>query len=123
MFGRPAAPSCGRRCEIIQYRVVPCVTDHVQVRVFLRDTDEVLFRIPAVAEDDDVPLAVECRHHLPDHGSGKVKLRGALFPHVVSKGYSNVRDLLPLPDGYTEHEADKAVAVEVIGAVVCGMVE
>lgn len=89
----------------------------------INNTDEVLFCIPAVAENDDILLAVECRHHLSDHGNGKVKLRGVFFPHEISQGDGSVRALLPFLDGDAEHEADKVVVVKVIGAVVCGMIE
>jgi len=88
----------------------------------INDTDEILFCIPAVAENDDILLAVECRHHLFDHGNGKVKLRGIFFPHTISQRDGCVRALLPFLDGDAEHDADKAVAIKVIGAVVCGMI-
>lgn len=123
MLGRPAKPSYGCKRKVIPYRVRPCVTDDIQVRVFLHGTDEDVFCIPAVAKEENIPLATECRHHLSDHGSGKVKLCGTLFPHAVSQWDSNIRNLVPLSDGDTEHEADKAVAVPVIRVVVGGMVE
>ena len=54
--------------------------------------------------------------------SGLVQWRFFL-PHTITKGTGKIRYLIPIPDGYAEHDTYKAVSIQVIGTVVCGMVK
>ena len=68
MFGwtSPATGTC--RCKIIHDRINPCITDQIQVWIFINDGYQVLFCIPAVTKDDDMILVVKFWHNLSDHG-------------------------------------------------------
>ena len=68
MFSRTSPPTGTCRCKIIHDRINPCVTDQIQVWIFVNDGHQVLFRIPAVTKNDDVFFAAKFRHDLPDHG-------------------------------------------------------
>ena len=52
--------------------------------------------------------------------SGLVQWRFFL-PHTITKGNGKIRYLIPIPDGYAEHDTYKAVSIQVVGIVVCGM--
>lgn len=49
--------------SMIRYGVRPCNTDQVRGFKFIHDGEQILFYIPAVAEDNDIFLFSEFRHH------------------------------------------------------------
>ena len=86
MFWRSALSAGRGRRKVIDDRVRPCIADQVKVFIVVYYGHQVLFYVPAVTKDDDIFLIPEFRHHLPDHGSGKLQF-GAFFflPHAVAK--------------------------------------
>ena len=71
MFSRMSPVSSARRLKIIHDRVSPCITNQIQVWIFINDRYQVLFCIPAVAKNNDMFFAVKFWHNLPDHGCGQ----------------------------------------------------
>ena len=37
--------------------------------------------------------------------------------------YGKIRNFIPIPDRYAEHDTHKAVSIQIVGTVVCGMVK
>ena len=123
MFGRPALFACRLRCKVINNRVIPSIADNIQVGILIHDTHQVFFGIPAVAQDDNISLCRKLRHNLPYHGCRQFQLGYFLFPHTVSQGNCQIDNPLFPPYQNTKHKADKTMPVEVIGTIMCGMVE
>ena len=124
MFWRPALPARRGRREVIDDRVRPRIADQVKVFIVVYYGHQVLFYIPAVTKDDDIFLIPEFRHYLPDHGSGKLQFGSLIFaPHAVSKRDGKVRYPVFIPYRDAEHNTDKTMPIQIIGAIMCRMVE
>ena len=124
MFWRSALSAGRGRRKVIDDRVRPCIADQVKVFIVVYYGHQVLFYIPAVTKDDDIFLIPEFRHHLPDHGSGKLQF-GAFFfpPHAVARRDGEVGYPVFIPYRDAEHNTDKTVPIQIIGAIMCSMVE
>ena len=58
MFGR-SAPVTGRsRCKVINDRVRSCISNQIEVFIFVNDRNQILLRIPAVTKDDRYYLSI-----------------------------------------------------------------
>ena len=123
MFSRTSPTTSLCRCKIIHDRINPCIANQIQIRIFINDGYQVLFCIPAVTKDDDMIFAVKFRHNLPDHGGCQFQFRLFFLPHTITKRNGKIRYFIPIPDRYTEHDTHKAVSIQIIRTVVCGMVK
>ena len=45
------------------------------------------------------------------------------LPHTIAKRNGKIRYFIPIPDRYAEHDTHKAVSIQIVGTVVCGMVK
>ncbi len=83
MFSRtpPAAGMC--RSKVIHNRINPCITNKIQVRIFIDNTDQILFRIPAVTKNNDMFPALKFRHDFTDHGGSKFQFGFFFLPHTA----------------------------------------
>ena len=123
MFCRPTPPACWLWGKVIEDGVMSGIADDIQIRVLFRDTCQIFFRVPTVTEENHVFLRGKPRHGLPYHGGRKFQLGCFPRPHTVSQRDSQINNALFFPYRYTEHEADKAMPIEVIGAIMRCMVE
>ena len=123
MFSRtpPAAGMC--RSKVIHNRINPCITNKIQVRIFIDNTDQILFRIPAVTENNDMFPALKFRHDFTDHGGSKFQFGFFFLPHTVSKRNGKIRDLILIPHRYAKHDTYKTVSIHIVRTIVCGMVK
>ena len=120
--GTPPAAGAFRR-KVIHNGIDPRIADQVQVRIFIDNAYQVLFCIPAVTEDGHMFFPLELGHDLSDHGSSQFQLGFLFLPHAVTQGYGEIRYFLLAPNRDTKQDAYKTVAVQVVGAIMCGMVE
>lgn len=123
MFGRtsPATGTC--RCKIIHDRVTPCISNQIQIRIFINYGYQILFCIPTVTKDDDMILAVKFRHNLANHRSSKFQFGLLILPHTIAQRNRKIRYFIALPHRYTEHDTHKAVSIQIVGTVVCSMIK
>ena len=68
-------------------------------------------------------FAVKFRHNLPDHGGCQFQFRFFFLPHTITKRNGKIIYFIPIPDRYAEHDTHKAVSIQIVGTVVCGMVK
>ena len=105
------------RCKIIYDRINPRITDQIQIGIFINDGYQILFGIPAVAENDNMFLAVKFGHNLPDHGGCQFQFGLFFLPHTIAKRNGKIRCFIPVPDGHAEHDTHKAVSIQIVGTV------
>lgn len=123
MICRPA-PFVGRRRSGVVYdRNQSCAANQVNIRVLIHYGNKVLLYILDVAQDDIAYFLAEFRHHPVHHGCCKFLLGFLFLPHAVSNRDGKVRNFLSVLDRDIEHDADKAVAVQIIGTVIRRMVK
>ncbi len=123
MLCRPAFfPGFGRY-RVVYDRVQSCISNQSEVRVFIHYGYRVLSDIPAVAQNDDILLPGESRHYLSHYECRRLQFGFLFLPQTVSRWDSKASNFLPVPDRYTEHDAGKAVPVQIIEVVVGGMVK
>ena len=84
VFCRSSFSACRCRCQIINDRVWPCITDQVKIRVFVNNRNKTLFHIPAVTKDDNIFLLWKFRHNLADHRCGKLQFWFFFLPHPIT---------------------------------------
>ena len=109
--------------KIIHDRSTPCIANQIRIRIFINDGYQVVFCISAVTRDDDMIFAVKFRHNLPDYGGCQFQFRLFFLPHTIAKRNGKMRYFIPIPDRYAEHDSHKAVSIQIVGTVVCGMVK
>ena len=51
------------------------------------------------------------------------KETGIKIRRMIGSGNGKIRYLIPIPNGHAEHDTHKAVTIQIVGAVVCGMVK
>ncbi len=84
MFGRTSPATGAFRCKIIHDRINPCITDQIQIWIFLNNGHQILFCIPAITKNDDMFLATKFRHNLPDHGGCQFQFGFFFLPHTIA---------------------------------------
>ena len=67
--------------------------------------------------------ALKFRHDITDHGGSKFQFGFFFLPHTIAKRNGKIRYFIPIPDRYAEHDTHKAVSIQIVGTVVCGMVK
>jgi len=77
----------------------------------------------AVAQEDDLPAGNKFWHNRMHHICGKLQFEKLLCPQAVAQGDGKGKHLVFLLHRHVEHDADEAVFVKVIGAVMGGMLE
>ena len=112
---------CG--CKIIHDRINPGIANQIQIWIFINDGYQVLFCISTVTKDDDKIFAVKFRYNLPDHGGCQFQFRLFFLSHTITKRNGKIRYFSSIPDRYAEHDTHKAVFIQIVGTVVCGMVK
>ena len=60
---------------------------------------------------------------LTDHGCSKFQLWFFFLPHAISKRKWKIRYPVILPYRYAKHNTYKAVSIQIIGTIMCGMVK
>ena len=131
LFNRKAFPMlCGPASsagwlwgKVINNRVSPGITDQIQIWIFVNNTGEIFLGVPAVTKDYDILLRSKRGHALTHHGCGKLQFRLFFLPHAVTERDRQISNPAVAPYGDTKHEADKAMAVQIVGAIVCCMVK
>ena len=63
------------------------------------------------------------KHDLTDHGCSKFQLWFLFLPHATSKRKWKIRYPVILPYRYAKHNTYKAVSIQIIGTIMCGMVK
>ena len=81
MFSRTSPVACACWSKIIHSRINSCITNKIQVRIFINNTDQILFRIPAVTENNDMFPALKFRHDFTDRSGSKFQF-GFFFFHI-----------------------------------------
>lgn len=112
-----------RRSKVIHNRINSCITNKIRIRIFVDNTDQILFRIPAVTENNDMFPALKFRHDFTDHGGSKFQFGFFFLPHTVSKRNGKIRDLILIPHRYAKHDTYKTVSIQIVRTVLCSMVK
>ena len=123
MSCRSAFSSCSFWWKIIQGRICPYSSNHIQIRIFFGDGYQRFFHIPAVTEQDDIFLFLTFRHDLTDHVSSQFEFWFLLCPHTITERNWKPGNFVRFPDRYAEHQANKTVSVQVERTPVSSMIK
>lgn len=111
------------RRQVVHDGIKPCVSNQVKVFIFIDDGNQRFFHIPSVTENDVILLFGKPRHHKAHYRRCQFRLGLLLLSHTEPEGHGKEMDHVPFQYRDAEHQAYEAATVQVMGAVMRGVVK